>query len=99
MAGILVSIALASYIALQAASAGANQRIVLPVAGGLAAVMAAFWSLAVETLFPKPDFWSHVLQQMATSFVAAGVGALLFVFAARRLMDKIAAFKKKYPER
>ncbi|MEO1275222.1 MAG: hypothetical protein AAFV86_22770 [Pseudomonadota bacterium] len=99
MIGIVVSIVVASVVSVQAAYAGAPRKITIPAAAGMAGVMAAFWALAVETLFPHPDFWAHVLQSMATGFVAAAIGAALFTYAATNLITKIMAFKEKYPER
>lgn len=99
MTGILVSIALASFVAVQAAAAGASYRIVIPVAAGMAGVMAAFWALAIGTLFPSPDMWDRVPWEMGKNFVLAAVGGALFTGGSARLMGKIAAFRKKYPER
>ncbi|MEL6575671.1 MAG: hypothetical protein AAFU72_09485 [Pseudomonadota bacterium] len=99
MTGVLVSIAVATFVAAQAAGAGASLRLVLPLAAGMAGIMAAFWSLAIETLFPKPDFWAAVLEAMAVNFVLAAFGAAAFTFAAGNLISKIIAFKTKYPDR
>ena len=99
MTGILVSIALASFVAVQAAAAGAPYRIVIPVAAGIAGVMAAIWALAIETLFPTPDLWDRVPWEMGKNFVLAAVGGAFFTGATARLMGKIVAFKRKYPER
>ncbi|MEM7498608.1 MAG: hypothetical protein AAF371_11525 [Pseudomonadota bacterium] len=99
MTGVLVSIAVASFIAAQASGAGAPLRIVLPAAAGVAGVLAAFWAMAIETLFPHPDFWAHVLEAMAVNFVLAAMGAAAFTFATGNLIAKIAAYKQKYPDR
>lgn len=99
MAGILVSIAVASFVALQASWAGASQKIVLPAAAIAAGLMAAFWALAIQTLFPSPDIWSRVPLAMAENFAIAAVGAVLFTASAASLMHKIARFKEKYPDR
>ncbi|MEM6972121.1 MAG: hypothetical protein AAF577_04885 [Pseudomonadota bacterium] len=99
MAGILVSIAIACFVAVQATNAGAPSRITIPAAAIAAAVMAALWAMAIETLFPSPDYWSRVMSQVGISFVAAGIGGAAFTWAAGNLMTKITAFKEKYPER
>ncbi|MEM6944869.1 MAG: hypothetical protein AAF416_08570 [Pseudomonadota bacterium] len=97
MTGVLISVAVASYIALQAARAGAALTTVVPAAAGVAGILAAFWTLAVETLFPKPDFWGHVLESMGVNFAAAVIGAACFTWAAGRLIGKITDFKEKHP--
>ncbi|MEL6336912.1 MAG: hypothetical protein AAFQ88_09760 [Pseudomonadota bacterium] len=99
MGGILVSIAVAALVALQAASAGAAMRIVVPVAAGMAGIMSAFWTLAIETLFPKPDLWSVLPGLMVQNGVIAALGGAGFVYAAARLIAKIREFKDKYPDR
>ncbi|MEL6768027.1 MAG: hypothetical protein AAFP17_12670 [Pseudomonadota bacterium] len=99
MAGVLVSIAVATFVAAQAAGAGGSMRLVLPLAAGMAGVMAAFWALAIETLFPHENFWATVLEAMAVNFVLAAVGAAAFTFAAGSLIAKIIAYKTKYPDR
>ncbi|MEO0819026.1 MAG: hypothetical protein AAF074_01245 [Pseudomonadota bacterium] len=99
MSGILVSIAIASFIAVQAAKAGADRRITVPVAAVAAGFMAAFWALAIETLFPAPDLWERVPVEMAKSFAFAAIGAGLLTLATGNLIGKITRFKEKYPER
>ncbi|MEO0426430.1 MAG: hypothetical protein AAF160_03205 [Pseudomonadota bacterium] len=99
MAGVLVSIAVASFVAAQAAGAGGAMRLVLPLAAGMSAVLSAFWTLAIETLFPHPDFWANLLETVAVNAVLAAIGAAAFTFATGNLITKISAFKKKYPDR
>ncbi|MGF1554302.1 MAG: hypothetical protein ACFBWO_17635 [Paracoccaceae bacterium] len=98
-AGILVSIAVASVIALQASWAGADRRIVLGAAAIASGMMAAFWALAIETLFPGPDLLSRVPIAMATNFAFAALGGAAFTAAAGSLIHKIARYKEKYPDR
>lgn len=99
MSGILISITVASFIALQASWAGAPRKIVLAAAGVAAGFMAAFWALAMQTLFPTPDLWTRVPRAMVESFALAGLGAVLFTASAASLIQKITRFKEKYPER
>lgn len=97
--GILISIAVAAFVALQAATVGAAMRIVVPAGAAIAGVMAAFWTLAVETLFPRPDLWDVLPGAMLQSAATAVVGGGLFVYASARLITKIRTFKEKYPDR
>ncbi|MEM9782377.1 MAG: hypothetical protein AAF899_07870 [Pseudomonadota bacterium] len=97
--GIVISVVIACFIVLQASAAGAAARITIPVAGGCAAVMAAFWGMAIETLIPGPDYWDRVVEQTATNFFAAGIGGMAFGWATVTLIAKINAFREKYPDR
>lgn len=99
MTGVLIAVAAASFIALQASAVGAPRRIVVPAAAVAAGVMAAFWALAIETLFPGPNLWQRVPREMAENFALGAVFAALFVAGAGGLIAKIKAFKEKYPER
>ncbi|MEM6487024.1 MAG: hypothetical protein AAF677_01945 [Pseudomonadota bacterium] len=99
MLGIVVSVAVASFVSLQAAMAGASRRITIPAAAGMAGIMGAFWALAVSTLTARDNFWQSVLSDMAVSFIAAGIGAAALVYASDQLITKIVAFKAKYPDR
>ncbi|MEL6196967.1 MAG: hypothetical protein AAFT19_03885 [Pseudomonadota bacterium] len=97
--GILISIAVAAFVALQAAKAGAEMRIVVPVAAAAAGVMAGFWALAMGTLFPRPDLWETLPLDVLLNAVVAAIGGAGFVFAGTRLIEKIRKFREKYPDR
>jgi hypothetical protein len=61
--------------------------------------MAAFWTLAIGTLSPTPDLWQRLPGDMLMAGAFGGLGAAAFTWAAGDLIAKIAAFKKKYPDR
>ena len=98
-AGILVSIATACFVTVQASAAGAGKMIATIAAAVMAAVMAAIWVLAIDTLFAAPDLWERLPGRLAQAAGFAALGAAAFTWGAGDLIAKITAFKKKYPDR